>query len=81
MRVTIVCFGAMRDYLPAGSSENRGEVELPAGATIAELIRAIDAPEALVHSVLLDGAHAEPARMLSEGVEVTLMPPFSGGGH
>jgi molybdopterin converting factor small subunit len=81
VKVTIVCFGAMRDYLPAGSTENRAEVELPAGATIAQLISVIDAPEALVRSVLLDGAHAEPARVLTEGVEVTLMPPFSGGGH
>jgi sulfur carrier protein ThiS len=79
MTVTVVCFGAMRDYLPAGSAGNRAEVELPEGASVGDLVDALAAPRRLVVAVLVDGAQAPLEEGLRSGAEVTLMPPFTGG--
>jgi molybdopterin converting factor small subunit len=79
MRVEIVCFGAMRDYLPSGAKGNRAGLELPSGASVSDLMDSLKAPHALAHSVLVDGIKADLSTQLTEGAEVTLMPPFAGG--
>jgi molybdopterin converting factor small subunit len=79
MRVTVVCFGAMRDYLPPGSMDNRADIEIAVGATVADVAAALGAPTRLLHAILVNGERADLAKGLSEGEEVTLMPPFAGG--
>jgi molybdopterin converting factor small subunit len=77
--VTVVCFGALRSYLPSGAVGNTAVVEIGPGASVRELIDALGAPRGLVHAVLVDGGGATDDQPLSEGAEVTLMPPFTGG--
>jgi molybdopterin converting factor small subunit len=77
--VTVVCFGALRSYLPSGAAGNSAVVQVPPAARVGDLIDALGAPRGLVHAVLLDGGSATDEQALSEGAEVTLMPPFSGG--
>jgi molybdopterin converting factor small subunit len=77
--VTVVCFGALRDYLPPGAMGNTGVAEIDAGARVRDLIELLGAPRGLVHALLLDGASATDEDVLTEGAEVTLMPPFTGG--
>jgi molybdopterin converting factor small subunit len=79
MRVTVICFGAMREFLPKGSMDNRAGLEVPDRATIGEVVDALGAPRALAFAVLLDGAHADLEDRVTEGAEITLMPPFAGG--
>ena len=78
MNVTVVCFGAMRDFLPDPSS-GRSAVLLAKGGTVRSLVGALGAPEHLIHSVLVDGARVDLDHRLADGAEVTLMPPFAGG--
>jgi molybdopterin converting factor small subunit len=79
MTVTIVCFGAMRDYLPPGAAANRAEVSVDDGSTVGEVVDALGAPRALVFSVLVDGIRATLDDEVPPGTEITLMPPFAGG--
>jgi DNA/RNA-binding domain of Phe-tRNA-synthetase-like protein/molybdopterin converting factor small subunit len=79
MDVTVVCFGAMREHLPEGSRDNRASVEVRDGATVGDVVDALGAPRALAFAVLLDGTQATLDAHVSEGSEVTLMPPFAGG--
>ena len=79
MKVVVVCFGAMRDYLPQGAAGNRAEVSLDAPATVGDLVDHLGAPRRLVFSLLVDGDHASLEKPLADGAEVTLMPPFAGG--
>ncbi|MDQ3660674.1 MAG: MoaD/ThiS family protein [Actinomycetota bacterium] len=79
MRVGVVCFGAMRAYLPSGSTGNRAEVEVQEKASVADVVESLGAPRALVFAVLVDGTQASIDQVLQEGAEVTLMPPFAGG--
>jgi len=77
--VSVVCFGAMREYLPASATANRAEVELAESSTAGDLVDALGAPRSLVFSLLVDGVHSRLDDVLDDGVEVTLMPPFAGG--
>jgi molybdopterin converting factor small subunit len=79
VRVQIVCFGVMREYLPDPATGNRAELEVGAGSTVAQLMDVLHAPHALAHSVLVDGERGDLTAELHEGAEVTLMPPFAGG--
>lgn len=78
MRVTVVCFGAMREYL-ADPSSGRAEVEIEVEGTVRSVVGALGAPERLAHAVLLDGQQATLDQEVHDGAEVTLMPPFAGG--
>ena len=78
MRITVICFGVMREYLPdpgAGSAE----IELGEGDTVRALLERLGVPERLVHMCLVDGGRVDLEEQFKEGSEVTLMPPFSGG--
>lgn len=74
-----MCFGAMRDYLPADADGNRAHVEIPSRGSARAVLEALGAPQHLLFAVLVDGLQTNPEEGLSEGAEVTLMPPFTGG--
>jgi molybdopterin converting factor small subunit len=81
MRVAIVCFGAMRAFLPPGTVSNRAELEVAPGSRVADLVDHMGAPRRLVFAVLVDGGRADLEDPLHDGAEVTLMPPFAGGSY
>ena len=78
MKVTVECYGIMREYLPPGTDGRSAPVEL-SGTTVADLVDALGAPRRLVHAILVDGARARLDAKLEDGARVTLMPPFAGG--
>jgi molybdopterin synthase catalytic subunit len=80
MRLTVRLFAGLRER--AGS--DRVEVELPDGATVADLLAAMSstavgalAPRSCV--VALNRTYADPAAVIAPGDEVALVPPVSGG--
>jgi sulfur-carrier protein len=77
MRVTVIGFGAMRQYLP--HEGGRGELEVADESSIADVVDALGAPRRLAFSVLIDGVQASLDQKVHEGAEVTVMPPFAGG--
>ena len=59
---------------------DRVQVELPAGATLADLLVALAvdlSPEALL--LVVNGRMAAPEKLLEHGDQVNLMPAISGG--
>ena len=78
MKVTVVCFGALRDRLPDPSG-NSTEVEIGDGATVSDVARALGIPFAHLHAVLVNEERADPGTPVPDRAEVTLMPAFSGG--
>lgn len=78
MRVTVVCFGAMREFLPEPAS-GRADIDLAPEGTVRSVVGALGAPDRLIHSALVDGQRVDLDHPLRDGAEVTLMPPFAGG--
>jgi molybdopterin synthase catalytic subunit len=76
VRVTIRLFAGLREQAGTG----RREVDLPDGATVADVWPALDLgpePAGLLYAV--NRAYTEPDRPLASGDEVALIPPVSGG--
>jgi molybdopterin synthase catalytic subunit len=79
MQVRVLSFGVLKDWLGSGSAT----VELPQAATVAELLAHLGATrpaEALRGAaVSVNAEFASATHVLSEGDEVGLLPPVSGG--
>jgi molybdopterin converting factor subunit 1 len=81
MRVTVQLFARARDL--AGASEV--SVDLPDGATVADLRRALAAGHPALVSILersavaVDNDFAEDPLVLPSSPEIALLPPVSGG--
>jgi molybdopterin synthase catalytic subunit len=79
MQVRVIPFGVLKDWLGAQAAT----VELPQGATVAELLESLSArlPARTVPAIAVS-VNAEYVRgnhVLREGDEVGLLPPVSGG--
>jgi molybdopterin converting factor small subunit len=79
VKVTVRGFGAVRDYLPEHSGDNRVEIDVADGATVEDVVDALGLPRRLVYALLVDEVQGRLDQRLEEGADVTLMPPFSGG--
>jgi molybdopterin synthase catalytic subunit len=81
MRVQVLFFGMLKELAGASSAE----LELPAGATAAELWTALNRQKpALARfqksvALAINQQYSEPGAVLQEGDEVALLPPVSGG--
>ncbi|MBS0510828.1 MAG: MoaD/ThiS family protein [Proteobacteria bacterium] len=83
MKIAFKLFASLSDYLPAGSRDNRIELDVDEGVSVAEMIRRYQVPERSAHLVLVNGLFVPPAersrRRLQEGDEVAVWPPIAGG--
>jgi molybdopterin synthase catalytic subunit len=77
--VRVLPFGVLKDWLGASAST----VELPSGATVAELLTYLSErqPSLLLRgiAVSVNAEYAQASQVLHEGDEVGLLPPVSGG--
>ncbi len=77
MQVTVRAFANLQDYAPGRRS--RFELELPEGATVADLLAELRVPSRVEVVLLVNGRRAEPGTAVSAGDEITLFPPMEGG--
>ena len=81
MRVRLIVFGLLKDLIPSTT----GEIDLQPGATVADLLQAcrgsLAGHDALWSSlaVAVNREYATAGHPLSDGDEVALLPPVSGG--
>lgn len=80
MRVEARLFATLRDVLPpATRASGVTALELPEGATVADLARALGIPPGTSWIALVNGTEATPQHRLQAGDVVTLFPPLAGG--
>lgn len=83
MRVTVKLYATLGDYLPAGSRNNRVDVELPEDAIVSAVLAPFALPPRLTHLVLVNGTFVAPeeraTRMLKDGDTLAVWPPIAGG--
>lgn len=79
MRVRVKVFATLRQYVPGHKLGSPDDVELPAGATLADLVRQLNLPQAEVKVVFVN-ARAQPlSYVLQPDDEVGIFPPIGGG--
>lgn len=80
MRIEARLFATLREVLPAGCRATGAVVlDLPEGATVADVARALGIPATMPWIALVNGVEAEPTRPLGAADQVTLFPPLAGG--
>lgn len=78
--VTVRCrlVGELRRYLPGGTG-GEGPMQLPASATIDDLLERLRIPERHLLVVGVNGTKAAHTVVLNDGDEVTIVAPMTGG--
>jgi sulfur carrier protein ThiS len=83
MRVTVKLYATLGDYLPAGSRNNRVDVEVAEAAAVDAVLRPFSLPPRLTHLVLVNGVFVPPEErattLLREGDTLAVWPPIAGG--
>lgn len=83
MRVTVKLYATLGDYLPAGSKNNRVELEVAANASVSEVLAPFALPTRLTHLVLVNGVFIPPEERaisrLKDGDMLAVWPPIAGG--
>jgi molybdopterin synthase catalytic subunit/molybdopterin converting factor small subunit len=81
MRVRLLTFGILKDWLTSGTT-----LELPEDSTVSHLLDRLGAEAARLPrstwssiAVSVNSEYAQPAHILRDGDEVALLPPVSGG--
>ena len=76
-------FAILGHYLPPHALHNTAQMDLPAGTSVAQLLRHLHLPLALTPVVLVNGDYITPSTHertpLAPGDEVAVFPPVSGG--
>ena len=80
MKVYVKLYALLRKHHPGPNRSVPVEVELPAGATVADLTPALKLPPGLVRSAFINKEAAAPlTTVLQEGDHIGLFPPVVGG--
>jgi len=79
VEVEVHLFANLADYGPPGARAGPARVELPAGATLHDLLRRLRIPDDLPRLLLVNGHDVEPTARLSPGDVVSVLPPLVGG--
>jgi molybdopterin converting factor small subunit len=77
--VEVRLFATLTQFLPAGSTAGTAVLDLPDGATIADLTRRLGIPPGLERVLLLNGANVGADARLRSGDVVDIFPPLAGG--
>lgn len=77
MSLTVRLHGALRRYLPAGARELR--LDLPEGATVADVLRRAGVPQEHAGIFALDGEQVDAGHPVIPGRVLEVFPPLSGG--
>ncbi len=79
MNITVKLHGTLRKYLPAGSAANAVVVDVPNGATVADVLSHLSVPPGHTKMMVAGNEQLEPASVLHDGQELNLFPPLAGG--
>ena len=80
MIVEVKLFATLRKFLPADSDGTRTRIDMPAGASVGDVLVCLGIPSAVAAIVLVDGRYQADRRFpLGEGSVVSVFPALAGG--
>jgi hypothetical protein len=79
MEVHVELFANLADYRPPGARAGPVRIELPAGATLEDLLCRLRIPDDVPRLLLVNGRDAAPTVRLAAGDVVNVLPPLVGG--
>ena len=79
MQVEVRLFATLAGFLPPGSHDGAGIVDLEADATVRRLIERLAIPPQMSRIVLVNGRDVDDDERLAPGDVVDVFPPLAGG--
>ena len=79
MHVTVRVFATLKRYLPEERANHPFDLNLPEGATLADVVRLVGLPATEVKVTFVNGRTEELSFPLHAGDEVGIFPPIGGG--
>ena len=79
MIVRVKLHAILRKFLPAGSEDNTAVVDVPDGATVADVIAKLGIPEKHAGMLVCGDDYLERDTRLADGQEFSIFPPLAGG--
>jgi molybdopterin converting factor small subunit len=79
MKVEVRLFATLQPYLPPGAHGDSISLEVPAGATVRDVVESLKIPSEGDCLTVVNGRDAASELVLSPGDELALFPPLSGG--
>jgi molybdopterin converting factor small subunit len=79
MKVEVRLFATLQSYLPPGARGDSISLEVPAGATVRDVVESLQIPSEVDCLTVVNGRDAAPDHVLSPGDELAMFPPLSGG--
>ena len=79
VEVQVRLFANLAEYGPPSTRGGAGRVELPEGATVADLLARLGVPDEGPRLLLVNGRDAEAGVTLHAGDVVDVLPPLVGG--
>jgi len=79
MKVEVRLFATLQRYLPAGTEGDCVSFDLPADATVRDVMESLKIPAELACLTVVNGRDADLDQVLGPGDEVTMFPPLAGG--
>ena len=77
MNITLKLYTVLREYFPEGLKDNC--LSLPDNSKVIDVINMLNIPEELPKIILINGAQKKPESIISDGDELSIFPPISGG--
>ncbi len=79
MNVQVRLYGLLRHYHPGPNANAPLTLELPEGATLADVVARLGLPDGLVHAASVNNVAIGIGQPLHPGDQVGLFPPAAGG--
>ena len=83
MQVSVKLFGALREYLPAGSGFNSCQLTIASNTMLGDVLGQLPIPEQKAYLVIINDEKINrenyASTQISENDEVVLLPPIKGG--
>lgn len=79
MTVRVKLHAILRKFLPAGSQDNTAVIDVPEGATVADVIARLGIPDKHAGMLVSGDDYLEPTTLLRDGQELSIFPPLAGG--
>ena len=80
LNIEVRLFASLRRYLPSSASGTSAHMDMPAGATIADVFEKLGIPAGAARLVLVNGSQeSNTDRQLEDGCTLSVFPPVAGG--
>ncbi|UCG17584.1 MAG: hypothetical protein JSV19_06040 [Phycisphaerales bacterium] len=80
MTIEVRLFATLREYLPASDGRTSAQVDVPARASVADVLTKLGIPVAMASLILVDGRHeSDKRRKLDDGCVLSVWPHIGGG--